>query len=109
MSIGIRDANERDMRFVRKLALESALYGVPYGRNISNQAIRARVRDTIKDIRPDEDTAVLIAFDEASDKAMGYLILDLSNIEGTTGERQSYIHDLAVQKNTGERELSLTW
>ena len=77
-------------------------------RDISNQAIRARVRSSIKDIRPGEDTAVLIAFDQDTDKAIGYLILDLDAIEGSTGERQSYVHDLAVQqKHWGTRAVSL--
>ena len=96
MSIGIRDATDRDMRFVRRLALDSALHGVPYGRSISNSAIKARVRDSIASIVPTEDTLVLIAFDEESEKPMGYLILELYDIEDSTGERQSLIYDLAV-------------
>lgn len=84
------------MRFVRKLAMESALHGVPYGRSISNRAIKARVRDSIAAIAPDEDTVILIACDEAGDKPLGYLILELFDIEDSTGERQSLIYDLAV-------------
>jgi ribosomal protein S18 acetylase RimI-like enzyme len=96
MNIGIRDATDRDMRFVRRLATESALHGVPYGRSISNAAIKARVRDSIESIEPNDDTAVLIAFNKESDKPLGYLILELYDIEDSTGERQSLIYDLAV-------------
>lgn len=94
--IGVRDASDKDMRFVRRLAVESALHGVPYGRSISNAAIKARVRESISSIQPDEETVVLVAFDKESDKPMGYLILDLYDIEDSTGERQSLIYDLAV-------------
>ncbi|MFA5505275.1 MAG: GNAT family N-acetyltransferase [Vulcanimicrobiota bacterium] len=94
--IGVRDAGDKDMRYVRRLAVESALHGVPYGRSISNAAIKARVRESISSIQPDEETVVLVAFDKESDKPMGYLILDLYDIEDSTGERQSLIYDLAV-------------
>lgn len=96
MNIGVRDASHDDMRFVRRLAMESALHGVPYGRSISNRAIKARVRESIKSIEPDEDTVVLIAYNEEDQKPVGYLILDLTDIEDSTGERQSLIYDLAV-------------
>ncbi len=96
MSIGVRDANDKDMRFVRRLAVESSLHGVPYGRSISNAAIKARVRDSISTIEPNEETVILIAFDEKTEKPMGYLILELYDIEDSTGERQSLIYDLAV-------------
>lgn len=96
MTIGVRDATDRDLRFVRKLALESALHGVPYGRDISNRAVKARARESVEHLVPDEETEILVAFDEDSGKGMGYLILDLTSIEGSTGERQSLIYDLAV-------------
>lgn len=85
------------MRFVRKLALESALHGVPYGRSISNRAIKARVRESIATIEPSADMPVLIAYNQEDDKPLGYLILELYDIESSTGERQSLIYDLAVQ------------
>jgi hypothetical protein len=84
------------MRFVRKLAVESALHGVPYGRSITNAAIKARVRDSISKIEPNEETTILVAFNEENDKPMGYLILELFSVEESTGERQSLIYDLAV-------------
>lgn len=96
MTIEIRDATDADMRFVRRLALESALHGVPYGRNIPNSAVKARARESIKEIVPDEDTLVLVAVHTESGKAMGYLILELYDVEDSTGERQSLIYDLAV-------------
>ena len=96
MKIGIRDATDKDMRFVRRLATDSALHGVPYGRSISNAAIKARVRDSISAIEPSEETAVLIAFDQETKRPVGYLILELYDIEDSTGERQSLIYDLAV-------------
>ena len=96
MKIGVRDATDRDLRFVRKLALESALHGIPYGRDISNRAVKARARESVERLTPDEDTEIIVAYDLETEKAMGYLILDLTSIEGSTGERQSLIHDLAV-------------
>jgi ribosomal protein S18 acetylase RimI-like enzyme len=96
VKIGVRDASDRDMRFVRRLATDSALHGVPYGRSISNAAIKARVRGSIAAIEPNEETVVLIAFDQETEKPIGYLILELYDIEDSTGERQSLIYDLAV-------------
>lgn len=96
MSIGVRDATDRDMRFVRRLAVDSALHGVPYGRSITNAAIKARVRDSVAKIEPNDETTILVAYDEENEKPMGYLILELYCIEESTGERQSLIYDLAV-------------
>jgi len=96
MRIGVRDATLEDMRFVRRLAVQSSLHGVPYGREISNRAVKARARESVRDLKTDEDTVILVAFEESSEKLMGYLILDLESVEGSTGERQTLIHDLAV-------------
>lgn len=97
MRIEIRDALDEDMRHVRRLALESCLHGVPYGRDITNRAVKARARESVKQIIPDDVTQILVAYDaDDNDKFMGYLILELDSIEGSTGERQSLIYDLAV-------------
>lgn len=92
----MRDATDKDLRFMRKLALESALHGIPYGRKVSNSAVRARIRESIAMIKPGGDTLVLIAYRQDNSKPVGYLILELDQIEGSTGDRQSMIYDLGV-------------
>lgn len=96
MKIGVRDASDADLRFMRKLALDSALHGIPYGRKVSNSAVKARIRESIARIVPDRDTIILIAYLEETSKPIGYLILELGELEGSTGEPQSMIYDLGV-------------
>jgi Acetyltransferase (GNAT) family len=101
MNIGVRNATDQDMCFVHQLAMDSALHGVPYGRSITNLTVQERVRESIQRIQSDDDTVILIAYDSESEsqEPMGYLILDLCHTEGSTGEKQSLIFDLAVHPN----------
>ncbi len=95
-TIGVRDATPSDLRFVRRLAVDSILHGIPYGRKVPNQAVQARVRESVKDLEPTEDVLVLVAFSEQTSSPMGYLILQTDQVDAATGDRQSNIFDLAV-------------
>lgn len=95
-AVGVRDATSSDLRFVRRLAVESILHGVPYGRKVSNAAVQARVRESVKDLEPTEDVVILVAFHQETSKPMGYLILQTDQVDTATGDRQSNIFDLAV-------------
>ena len=96
MKIAIRDATRSDLRFMRRLGLDSVLHGVPYGRDVSNSAVRARMRETLANLEPDEDTAILIAYDQETEKPIGYIVLELRVPDTATGDAQSSIFDLAV-------------
>lgn len=97
MQIAVRDASDSDLRFVRRLAPEAILHTIPYTRTTSNSAVSARVRENLRELTSDEETLFLIAYRVDSEKPMGYLILKLDDIDSSTGDRQSYIFDLAVE------------
>lgn len=96
MAILVREATEKDLRFVKKLAVEAILHGVPYGRETPNRVIQARVREQLRDLEPNEDLVILIAHEEESEKPVGYLILQLAELDTATGDLQSNVFDLAV-------------
>jgi ribosomal protein S18 acetylase RimI-like enzyme len=97
MEIGVRDASDSDLRFVRRLATEAILYTIPYGRTTPNSAVQARVRENLRDLAANDDLAVLVAYRQDNAKPIGYLILQLNELDQGTGDRQSYIFDLAVE------------
>lgn len=96
MTIAVRDATEKDLSFVKKLAVEAILHGVPYGRQTSNKVIQARVREQLRDLEPDEDLVILIAYLPDDGRPIGYLILQLAELDTATGDLQSNVFDLAV-------------
>lgn len=98
MEIGVRDASEADLRFVRRLAVESILFTIPYGRTTPNSAVQARVRENLRQLAPGEDMAILVAYRQDNERPIGYLILQLDELDQGTGDRQSYIYDLAVEQ-----------
>lgn len=97
MEIAVRDANEADLRFVRRLAPEAILHTVPYSRTTPNSAVSARSRENLRSLAADDDTVILIAYRVDNERPLGYLILKLDDIDGATGDRQSNIFDLAVE------------
>lgn len=98
MELEVRDALESDLRFVRKLAAESVLYTIPYGRLTSNSAVQSRVRENLRDLAPSDELAILVCYRLDNQKPIGYLILQLDEQDQGTGDRQSYIFDLAVDQ-----------
>jgi ribosomal protein S18 acetylase RimI-like enzyme len=98
MDISVRDAGDSDLRFVRRLAQESILYTIPYGRTTPNSAVQARVRENLRDLEASDDLAVLVAYRLDNEKPIGYLMLQLNELDQATGDRQSYIFDLAVDQ-----------
>ena len=98
MEIAVRDALDSDLRFVRKLATESILYTIPYGRTTSNHAVQARVRENLRDLAASDEMAILVAYRADNQKPVGYLILQLNELDQATGDRQTYIYDLAVDQ-----------
>lgn len=98
MEIAVREATESDFRFVRRLAPEAILHTVPYTRATPNSAVAARVRENFREMTEsrEEDTLFLIAYRVDNDRPMGYLVLQLDDVDGGTGDRQSNIFDLAV-------------
>lgn len=100
MEILVRRALPRDYPWVQRLAVESSVYGIPYGRDIPNRAVMAAVRQELRDfparVGDDPSSTLLVACAADTGERLGYLILRLDDVGPATGERQSFIHDLAV-------------
>lgn len=99
MKVGVRPAKPADIPYVRRLAQQSILYTIPYGRTTANAVVQARVREALRELGSIEDVQVLIAYELDSEALIGYLILQLNEPDDTTGDRQSYIYDLAVEES----------
>ncbi len=97
MEIAVRDASDSDLRFVRRLAPETVLHTIPYTRTTPNSAVSARTRENLRELTRDEDTLFLIAYRVDTEKPLGYLILQLDDIDGSTGDRQSYVFDMGIE------------
>lgn len=100
--VEIRRATLADVPFIRKLALESVIYGVPDGRDIENDKVVQLASDALKNLEMlvfrKKEVAIIVAIDKEKDERAGYLILEFNRLEEATGERQSYVYDLAVQQ-----------
>ena len=103
MNLTVRPATVADIPAVRSLAIESIVWGVPHTRSIDPHVVQASARAQLEhleftlDLR--KDFKILVARDEAGDCIAGYIMLDLREVESSTGERQCLIHDLAVRRD----------
>lgn len=101
MNIAVRRGRMKDMPFVRRLMMESVHYGIPSTRRISPDEVRRHLIQANEDLEMaiySRDVALIIAEDLDAKRAVGYLILLLNQTEDCTGEKQSFIHDIAVEK-----------
>jgi ribosomal protein S18 acetylase RimI-like enzyme len=94
----IRRARLGDAPFIRQLSLEAVPYGIPEGRDISNEAVIATAAEGLKNLEDwivrKRDFAILVAEEEG--KPVGFLILEFHYVEESTGEIQSHIYNLSV-------------
>lgn len=102
--IEIRPAQLADLPVIKRLTLECADLGIPANRDISNEAVRASAEEHLAGLDRllyrRRQAAVLVAVDrEASDAVVGFIILEFDQIEETTGEKQSFIYNLAVESS----------
>lgn len=99
--IEVREARLEDVPWIRGLAARSVIFGIPSGRDIPEAEVQEHVRRTLADLeftyRRDPSFRILVALDATTQERLGYLMLDLAHEEASTGERQSLIHDLAVE------------
>lgn len=99
-TIEIRLARLEDAPAIRRLTLETAEMGIPAHRDISNEQVQAVAEEGLKTldrlIFQRRQSAVLVAVDTQSQQVVGFLILDFHDVEESTGEAQTFIHNLAV-------------
>ena len=101
MNIIVRRGKLKDAPFVRRLAIESVIFGIPSTRKIPPELVREFTAKSLANLEMEmyqPDFIVIVAEDTDAGKPVGYLMLDLNQVEGSTGERQSLIHDLAVER-----------
>lgn len=100
--IEIRLATLQDVPTIKRLTLECADLGIPANRDIENNTVRATAELFLAEldrlIYRRRQAAVLVAVDRAKeDVVIGFLILEFNQIEESTGESQSFIHNMAVE------------
>lgn len=99
--IEVREARLEDVPWIRGLAVRSVIYGISTARDIPEADVQDHVRRTLADLeftyRRDPTFRILVAEDSATGERLGYLMLDLAHEEASTGEKESLIHDLAVE------------
>lgn len=99
MNVVIRKGKLRDLNAVRGLAIRSVKYGISDVRRIPVEVVQQYTRKALADLEAtifQKNFKLIIAEDADTNKIIGYLMLVLNEIEGSTGELQSLIHDLAV-------------
>ena len=94
----VRRGTAADIDFVRTLAAEVASHSVPSGRAPRPAAIRVHIAEATALLAShlDGDRIVLLIAERGGQPA-GYLVLDLDDLEATTGEIQAAIVDIAVR------------
>lgn len=93
----VRRARRADLPFIKELLLESLTESIPDLRDIPGQAIQERAEtevDLEAMLASRREFAFLIAVE--GDDPVGFLILELNQVEETTGETQTLIYHLAV-------------
>ncbi len=102
MQFQTRVAERSDNTNILELAIQSCVYGISTLRDIPNQAVQAAAEQSLKDLRlwisGYRGHHVIVAEEVTQNQFAGYLILDLEQTEGTTGETQSSVIDIAVSE-----------
>lgn len=89
-----RAESPEDFAFIVDLAVRSVLYGVPSTRDVKEESIQKKARESLQDL--DRQPVVpLIAWE--GERRVGYLILELNQRDPFSGECQTFIYDLAVE------------
>lgn len=102
MEILVRYANKDDFEFIAELASMSIVHGVPKIRDIKPEELKKHIKSAYLNLSSiydkQESIVIFVAEDSESNEKAGYLTLILNETEGATGEKQSFIQDLAVKR-----------
>lgn len=100
--VTIRRAKLTDAPFIRSLALRSVVFGIPDGRDVSDDVVVERAEASLESLEVllhrRREAAILVAVDASKQETpVGYLILHFNRSESSTGDAQSFIYDIAVE------------
>jgi ribosomal protein S18 acetylase RimI-like enzyme len=100
--IEIRRAGLADVPFIRELSLEVVGQGIPEQRDIPTEQVKELCRQGLQDLESwitrKREFAILVAVDtEKDNEKAGFIIIEFNHTEESTGEKQSYIFNLAVR------------
>ncbi|MHC9538832.1 MAG: GNAT family N-acetyltransferase [Vulcanimicrobiota bacterium] len=102
MNIEVRRAKKEDFPFIIELSGQVIQYGIPRIRDTDIETVKSHMARAYQNISKTYDSQnkfiILIAVDVEKNEQVGFLTLIMDEVEGATGERQSFIHDLAVRK-----------
>ncbi|MGV8121111.1 MAG: GNAT family N-acetyltransferase [Candidatus Xenobiia bacterium LiM19] len=102
MNIEIRKADKEDFSFISELALESYSFGIPSQRLTGTVIHESLLREALDELftyyGDDSDIDILVAFDRENGERAGYIMVLMDHQDQNTGERQAFIHDLAVKR-----------
>jgi ribosomal protein S18 acetylase RimI-like enzyme len=96
--ITVRAAALADIPFVRRMSVASVEWGIPATRSVAPHEVQARTRQRLADLEMvllNENFSILIA--QLDQQPAGFIMIDLMHEESSTGERQAFIVDLAVE------------
>jgi len=100
--IEIRRAGLADCPFIRQLSVEMVGQGIPEKRDIPTETVRERCQEGLVElehwISRKREFAILVAVDSGKEnERAGFIIIEFNHLEESTGEKQSYIFNLAVR------------
>lgn len=80
------------------------MYGIPTDRDLPNEVVVQRAAESLKNlelmVHRTREVVILVAVDTQREAhRAGYLILELTRVEETTGESQSHVYDVAVEQH----------
>ena len=98
----IRMARGTDVAAIRSLAVECIVSGIPAQREASPEEVRAycaNAYENLEEMLRERNFVILVEEQSAAagKEITGYLMLDFSHVEPSTGEKQCFIVDLAVR------------
>ena len=97
--IHIRRAQLADCEYIRRLSLEMVGQGIPEGRDVPGQTVVDTCKEGLQDLEKwifsKRECAILVALE--NDERLGFIIVEFQHVEESTGEKQSYIFNLAVE------------
>lgn len=93
----VRDARPDDLDWLRERVIESSVFSIPFGRDVSNTQVMVAADEDFSRLLREEDHVAMLIAENADGERMGFLLLNLEHTSDATGEPQTLIEDLDVE------------